>query len=333
MQMSTSNILKISHLNLPRPLVVIVGPTAVGKTEIALQLAQRLGGEIVSADSRLFYRGMDIGTAKPSSQEMARVPHHLIDVSAPDEPWSLALFQQAAAQGIDEIYSRDRLPFLVGGTGQYIRAVIQAWDLPPQEPDFRMRQVLERWAEQVGHESLHARLALLDPEAAGFIDSRNVRRTIRALEVILSSGKQFSTQRQRAASPYSLLIIGLQRSREDLYRRVDQRIDEMLAGGLIAEVRTLLEKGYSPNLPTLSAIGYREISAYLRGEMTLDEARTQMKRMTRRYIRNQGSWFSQKDTSIHWFEANIAAVDQIEAMIRSGSGWIAPGTWLNDPDL
>jgi tRNA dimethylallyltransferase len=276
---------------------------------------------------------MDIGTAKPSLEEMARVPHHLIDVSNPDQIWSLAMFQQKAAQAIAEILERDRLPFLVGGTGQYIRAVIQAWEIPAQDPDHHLRNVLEQWSEQVGADALHQRLAILDPEAAAFIDARNVRRTIRALEVILGTGKKFSEQRLRAGSLYSLLLIGLKRPREELYQRVDARIDAMLANGLVEEVSALLEKGYSPHLPTLSAIGYREIAAYLRDEMTLEEAKAQMKRLTRRFVRHQGSWFSLKDPAIHWFDPEPGVVDEIEALIRSGNGWIAPGTVLTNPDL
>src|SRR5512142_1515423 len=152
------------------PLILIVGPTAVGKTEVALQLAERLGGEIISADSRLFYRGMDIGTAKPSAEERARVRHHLVDVAEPDEPWSLAVFQRAAVEAIAGAHARGRLPFLVGGTGQYIQAVLQGWEIPPQEPDPNLRKALERWEQEVGHEALHRRLAVLDPEAAAKID-------------------------------------------------------------------------------------------------------------------------------------------------------------------
>jgi tRNA dimethylallyltransferase len=189
--MSASSILKISHLEVRSPLVVIAGPTAVGKTEIALRLAERLGGEIVSADSRLFYRGMDIGTAKPSREEIQRVPHHLIDVALPDERWSLAVFQQAAQQAVAEIHARDRLPLLVGGTGQFVWAVIQGWDIPAQVPDTRLREALERWAAQLGPYGLHQRLFVLDPDAAAFIDPPNVRRTIRALEVIFRTGTAF----------------------------------------------------------------------------------------------------------------------------------------------
>ena len=191
------------------PVVVILGPTAVGKTEIAIQLAQQLGGEIVSADSRLFYRYMDIGTAKPTLEERAAVPHHLIDVADPDEIWSLARFQFEACQAIREIHARDRLPFLVGGTGQYIRAVTQGWQPPAVEPDLRLRGALERWAAEVGLNGLHERLAFLDPDAAEKIDPRNLRRTVRALEVILTSGRRFSQQRLSMPSPFDIFQIGL----------------------------------------------------------------------------------------------------------------------------
>ncbi len=322
--MSKSNILKISDLNLPAPLVLLVGPTVVGKTEIALLLAERLGAEIISADSRLFYRGMDIGTAKPVPEELARVPHHLIDVADPDEIWSLAVFQNAARRVVAEVQGRDRLPFLVGGTGQYIRAVVESWEIPPQEPDFALREVLERWATEVGAQGLHDRLSILDPEAASNIDAPNVRRTVRALEVILRTGQRFSQQRQRSASPYSRLMIGLKRPRAELYQRVDQRIEAMLSAGFVDEVSALLNKGYAPDLPTLSAIGYREIVAYLQGRMTLEEAVVQMKRLTRRYVRQQANWFNERDPSIHWFEVGPNTADQIEQFIRSGEGWLLP---------
>lgn len=310
---------------MPSPLVVIVGPTAVGKTEIAIQVAERLGGEIISADSRLFYRGMDIGTAKPTGEERARVPHHLIDVADPDETWSLPVFQRAAREAISGVHARDRLPFLVGGTGQYIRAVTEGWEVPQQGPDPRLRASLERWAAEIGPEELLRRLAVLDPQAAGWIEARNVRRTIRALEVTLSTGRRFSEQRRRSQSPYSLLTIGLIRPRAELYRRVDERIEAMIAGGLVDEVRALLDRGYAPDLPTLSAIGYREIVAYIRGEMTLEEAITQMKRLTRRFVRHQANWFKETDPSIHWFPAGPDTPAAIEALIRSGEGWITPG--------
>jgi len=285
------------------PLLLIVGPTAVGKTELAIRLAERLNSEIVSADSRLFYRGMDIGTAKPTPAEQARVPHHLIDVADPNETWSLAMFQQRAHEIIAEIHAHGRLPLLVGGTGQYVRAVTQGWTPPEVEPDERLRLVLEKLAEDRGKEWLYERLQSLDPEAAAVIDLRNVRRTIRALEVILTTGHKFSAQRGQADSPYDLLTVGLKRPREELYARVDARIDAMFAAGLLDEVRTLLANGYSPELPSMSGIGYRECCQVLSGQMSEEQARVQMKRITRVFVRRQANWFKETDPNIHWFEA------------------------------
>jgi tRNA dimethylallyltransferase len=299
-----------------RPLVVLVGPTAVGKSEAALQLALRLGGEIVSADSRQFYRGMDIGTAKPTPGERRLVPHHLIDVADPDEIWSLATFQHEAKEAIAAIHSRQKLPLLVGGTGQYVRAVTHGYEIPPAAPFPRLRLTLEAWAAEVSPDGLHARLASIDPQAAANIDPRNLRRTIRALEVIFSTGKPFSTQRQSGPSPYRLLRVGLSRPRPDLYDRIDARIQAMFAAGFADEVRRLLEQGYSSDLPTLSAIGYREVIASLRGEITLDEAVTLMKRKTRDFVRRQASWFRLDDPEIHWFQAGPGAIDSMEAAIR-----------------
>lgn len=307
-----------------RPLVVIVGPTAVGKTEIALELAARLGGEIVSADSRYFYRGMDIGTAKPSLAERSRAPHHLIDVAEPDEIWSLAVFRRAANDAIAAIHARGNLPLLVGGTGQYIHAVTENWEMPEQPPDIFMRTVLEAWVAEIGALGLHRRLAIIDPNAASHIEPNNVRRTIRALEVIFHTGRLFSEQRKKIGCTYSLLQIGLQRPRAELYARVDARIAAMFADGLMDEVRALLAKGYGADLPTMSAIGYREVGAVLRGEMTLDEAVAQMKRLTRVFVRRQANWFRENDPLIHWFEMETNVAARIEQFIRGSDDWLPP---------
>lgn len=297
------------------PLLAIVGPTAVGKTEISLQLAERLSGEIISADSRLFYRGMDIGTAKPSPAERTRVPHHLIDVAEPHETWSLAIFQQAAAQAITGIHERGKLPFLVGGTGQYIRAVTRAWTPPVQAPHPRLRNALEALANARGKDWLHARLAVLDPVAVENIDPRNLRRTIRALEVILSTGKRFSEQRGRSESPYRLLTIGLNRPRPELYARLDARIEAMFANGLLDEVQKLLERGYSSDLPSLSAIGYCQCVAVLQGKMSREQAVLEIKRATRAFVRRQANWFKPDDPEIHWFDAGQTRVDELVGYI------------------
>lgn len=281
--------------------MVLVGPTAVGKTELSLQLAETLNAEIISADSRLLYRGMDIGTAKPTLAERARVPHHLIDVADPDKTWSLAQYQHAAVQAIAQINARGRLPFLVGGTGQYVRALTEGWQPPEQQPNPKLRAALEAWSTQLGAQELHRRLSLLDPQAAHTIQWQNLRRTVRALEVIFSTGKRFSAQRRRTANPYNLFIFGLTRHRPQLYARIDARIESMLAAGLLDEVRNLLERGYGRDLPAMSAIGYREIAAHLAGEISLEEAITQMKRLTRQFVRRQANWFNPADPQIHWF--------------------------------
>lgn len=298
--------------------VLIVGPTAVGKTELALHLAEKMNGEIVSVDSRLFYRGMDIGTAKPSPAEMARVPHHLIDIVDPDETLSLAVFQQMAQDIIAGIHARGRLPFLVGGTGQYIRAVTQGWSPPEVTPNDQLRSVLEKIVEANGKEWLYAKLQNLDPQAAQAIDLRNVRRTIRALEVIFTTGRRFSEQRGSGDSPYNLITIGLTRPREELYQRVDERIEKMFADGLVDEVKGLLGKGYSPTLPSMSAIGYRECVSVVQGSMTVEQAKVEMRRITRVFVRRQGNWFKESDASIHWFHPEREnLLNEIEILIRN----------------
>jgi len=300
------------------PLILIVGPTAVGKTELAIQLAETLNGEIVSADSRLFYRGMDIGTAKPSPAEMARAPHHLIDIVNPDETLSLAVFQQQAREIIADIHKRGKLPFLVGGTGQYIRAVTEGWIPPEVVPNESMRNVLEKMREERGKEWLYEALRSLDPEAAEKIDARNYRRTIRALEVIFTTGRKFSAQRGQGDAPYHLVTIGLMRPRMELYQRVDERIETMFAAGLLDEVQGLLDKGYSPSLPSMSAIGYRECVGVIKGKLTTEQAKTEMKRITRIFVRRQANWFKESDPRIHWFHPEREnLLDEIKTIIRN----------------
>lgn len=298
------------------PLILIVGPTAVGKTEIAIQLAERLDGEIVSADSRLFYRGMDIGTAKPTHEEQVRVPHHLIDIADPDEILSLAVFQQRAHEAIADIQTRKKLPLLVGGTGQYIRAVTEGWTPPEVIPNERLRQELENMKEDKGVYWLYENLKTLDPVAAEKIDPRNFRRTIRALEVIMTTGKKFSEQRGQMDSPYALMMIGLTRPRPELYARADARIESMFANGFLEEVEGLLKRGYSPALPTMSAIGYRECVAVLEGKITVEEAKQLIGRATRVFVRRQANWFKESDPNISWFRVEEGLVEKIEAQIR-----------------
>ncbi|HEX2997303.1 MAG TPA: tRNA (adenosine(37)-N6)-dimethylallyltransferase MiaA [Anaerolineales bacterium] len=298
-------------------LILIVGPTAVGKTELAIQLAERLGGEIVSADSRLFYRGMDIGTAKPPPEEQRRVPHHLIDIADPDEILSLAVFQQKAREAIAGIHTRNKIPLLVGGTGQYIRAVTEGWNPPEVKPDERLRSELEKKKEERGEYWLYEELKSLDPAAAEKIDPRNFRRTIRALEVILTTGRKFSEQRGQSESPYHLLSIGLKRPRPELYARVDQRIEAMFANGFLDEVKHLLSAGYSPSLPTMSAIGYRECIRVINGELNEEQAKAEIRHATRVFVRRQANWFKESDPNIKWFDVQDGILEEMEKYINN----------------
>ena len=303
-----------------KDLILIVGPTAVGKTDIAIRLAERLNGEIVSADSRLFYRGMDIGTAKPTREEQARVPHHLIDIANPDENLSLAIFQQKAREAIADIRMRNKLPFLVGGTGQYVRAVTEGWSPPEVEPHQKFRDELEKIKLEKGEEWLYEKLRALDPIAAEKIDARNYRRTIRALEVIMTTGRRFSEQRGQSESPYHLITVGLTRPRAELYERIDQRIDAMFANGFIDEVRELLSKGYSPSLPTMSAIGYRECVRVIKGELDEEQAKAEIRRATRIFVRRQANWFKESDPNIKWFRVKPGVTKDIQEYIQQKIG-------------
>ncbi|MBI5829281.1 MAG: tRNA (adenosine(37)-N6)-dimethylallyltransferase MiaA [Chloroflexi bacterium] len=300
---------------MPPKLLVLVGPTAVGKSALAIQLAERLGGEIISADSRTLYRGLDIGTAKPSPEDRARVPHHLIDVTDPDQPWSLAQYRDAALGHMAAIWQRGRRPMLVGGTGQYVRAVLEGWSIPPRPADPAYRLQLEALAQQHGPDALFAGLQAADPAAAELIDKRNLRRVIRALEVIHATGQPFSAQRQKQSPAYPSVILGLTLPRPILYARIDARVDAMLAHGLVDEVRSLAAR-YDWSLPALSAIGYKQIGMYLRGECDLAEAVRLIKHDTRRYVRQQANWFRAADPAIHWHDVESLDADQWAAEIN-----------------
>ncbi|HEX6384535.1 MAG TPA: tRNA (adenosine(37)-N6)-dimethylallyltransferase MiaA, partial [Anaerolineae bacterium] len=262
-------------------------------------------GEIVSADSRLFYRGMDIGTAKPTESERALIRHHLIDICEPDETLTLGEYQQLAYETIDDIVARGRLPILVGGTGQYVMAVVEGWGIPRVPPQPQLRRVLAR----LGGPELARWLRLLDPEAAARIDPRNVRRLIRALEVTLVSGYPISELQRKKPPPYDVLLIGLTRDRESLYRRVDTRVEAMMAAGLLDEVKALRQAGYGRRLPAMSGLGYRQLMDYLEGEMSLEEAVERIKFETHRFVRQQYTWFRLDDRRIHWFDVDEEGVE------------------------
>lgn len=271
-------------------LIVILGATAVGKTRLSLALAERFGGEIVNADSRSFYRGMDIGTAKVSREDQARVPHHLIDFLDPNDNVSLAVFQDLASETIQDIDRRGKVPFLVGGTPQYINALVEGWKMPRVEPDPEFRLRLEREAEQDGLELLLTRLQEVDPDSAART-GRNLRRIIRALEVYEKTGRPMSEQQSKGPRPYRALELELWRTREDLHARIDDRVRQQIADGLFEEIRRLLDSGASAQSSAFSSIGYRQAMLHLQGEATLDEAIERIRVATHRLVRHQQTWW------------------------------------------
>lgn len=301
------------------PLVVIVGPTAVGKTSLSLHLAESLNGEIISADSRSFYRGMDVGTAKPTPKERARVPHHLIDIADPDETVGLADYQDRAYAAIDDVLARDRLPLLVGGTGQYVQAVVEGWRIPRVPPHPNLRAELEAKAERESPYALHDWLKRLDPEAAGDIHPHNVRRVVRALEVCLVTGRPISDQQGKVPPPYQILQLGLTMDRQKLYERADRRLEMMIEAGLLDEVRELLEQGYHWELPAMSAVGYAEWKPFFQGQADVTEVIAEIQSDLRRFIRHQYNWFSLDNPDIRWFDVGETNHEEIETVVR---GWL-----------
>jgi len=283
-------------------LVAIVGPTAIGKRQLAIRLAQALDGEIVNADSRQMYRFMDIGTAKPSPEELSLVPHHVINIVNPDEDFSLAQYHKLSSEAINDIQRRNKLVFLVGGSGQYVWSVVEGWVIPPVPPDLNFRHRLEERDAKEGENELYQELLKVDPMAAKGISPHNLRRIIRALEVYRSAGVPISQLKHKKKPAFKILIIGLTADREKLYRRIDLRVDDMIARGLVAEVEKLLSLGYDLGLPSMSGIGYKQIGLSLKGKLTLTAAIQQIKFETHRFVRHQYTWFRLPDSRIRWFD-------------------------------
>jgi len=281
-------------------LVAVIGPTAAGKSQLALHLAQNFQGEIVNADSRQVYRYMDIGTAKPSHAELSLIRHHLVDLINPDESFSLAIYQRLAFEAIEDIQRRNELPLLVGGSGLYVWSVIEGWKIPPVPPNAEFRQGLEKRAKEKGGYALFQELQKVDPVAATTIMPGNLRRIIRALEIFQKTGRPVSELWQKQPPPYPILIIGLTMQRDNLYRRVDSRVDEMIKQGLVDEVKDLIAKGYGLDLPSMSGIGYKQIARFIQGEMDLTTAIEHIKKETHRFARHQYAWFRPGDARIHW---------------------------------
>ncbi|NDJ62672.1 MAG: tRNA (adenosine(37)-N6)-dimethylallyltransferase MiaA [Chloroflexi bacterium] len=301
------------------PLVVILGPTAVGKTGLALQLATALKGEIVSADSRQIYRYMDIGTAKPTPDQREQVKHHLIDVVDPDDGLSVVDFQKRAHTAIVGIHQRECLPLLVGGTGQYITALLEGWTVPEVPPNPTLRANLESFAAEHGARALYNRLIEIDPPAAHIVDPNNVRRIVRALEVYYGTQKPFSAQRQKNPPNYRILTYGLTLERTRLHERADQRLDEMMQAGFLEEVRALLDMGCDPKLPAMSGLGYRQLAKHLLGDQSLDGALQDTRTATHTFIRRQYTWFRKHRHGAVWHDSEKV---QPAALIHQTARWL-----------
>ncbi len=306
-----------------RLVLAIVGPTAVGKSELALEVAEEIPAEIVSIDSVQIYRQMDIGSAKPSPEALARIRHHMIDVADPAETMSVAEFRNKARAAIEDILAREKIPLLVGGSGLYFRAVVDPLEFPATDP--RVRAAVQQFADDDGPEVLHQRLKRLDPVAGRRIEPENVRRAVRALEVMELTGKRFSEFRatwDKYESIYPLTIAGLTLPREELHRRIDGRVDHLIASGLVDEVKRLVVAGLRESLTSRQALGYAQLLDHLDGKISLEESILEIKRRTRRFARRQLSWFK-ADPRVRWFESDRVGAKEflVQALIgASNSG-------------
>lgn len=294
------------ELNKPKVLV-IVGPTASGKTALGVALAQRLNGEIISADSMQIYKYMNIGTAKVTPEEMQGIPHHLVDCVLPDEEFSVASFKAAALDAIETILAKGKLPIILGGTGLYVNSLTLPWDFQKKDSDEKIRWRLTAEAEILGKEALYERLKSVDPVTAEIVHPNNLNRVIRALEIYELTGKPksyFDEETKKQVVPYNYIMLGLDWEREILYDRINRRVDLMIGDGLIDEAKMLVERGYDWNLTALKAIGYKELKPYLEGDSSLEEVVTILKRDSRHYAKRQMTWF-RKDERINWLKMNV----------------------------
>lgn len=301
-------------MSIPREtpkILVVVGPTASGKTALALELARKRNGEIISADSRQIYRGMDIGTSKPTAAERAVVPHHLIDIKNPNEDYAVAEYKRDAIAIAQDILHRGRLPILVGGTGLYVKAVVENLDIPAVKADPELRKKIESEIETEGLAAVFTKLVELDPEAEYVVDPKNPRRVVRALEVALSTGRPFTTQRKKNEPLFDVLEIGLDLAAATLRKRIEARIDHMMETGFLEEVGRLTEQ-YGYDCPAFDAIGYRELIDHLKNHASLDVAVAHIKLHTWHYAKRQLTWFK-KDPSVQW----IQGADQVNSMVNS----------------
>ncbi|GAB6100749.1 tRNA (adenosine(37)-N6)-dimethylallyltransferase MiaA [Halanaerocella petrolearia] len=299
-------------------MLAIVGPTAVGKTKLSLTLGQDLDGEIISADSMQIYKGMDIGTAKASAKEQELVPHHMIDIVEPDEEFSVADFQARADDLIPKIASQEKLPMLVGGTGLYVKSLIEGFLFPDMETDWDFRERLEAEAEEHGTEYVHDKLKEIDPTLADKLHPNDLRRVIRGLEVYKQTGKtitHFKEEAKKRPPRYNAVKIGLRREREELYDRINRRVDQMMEEGLVDEVKELYNQGYDREFTSMQGLGYKELIGCFAGEYDLEEAVRLIKRNTRHFAKRQFTWFK-RDDSIHWFDVGKYEFEELVAEVK-----------------
>lgn len=296
------------------PILILTGPTAVGKTEISLRLAKAAGGEIISADSMQVYRYMDIGTAKILPDQRQGIPHYMIDEWEPDQEFNVFLFQKRVKEYIRDIHARGKLPILAGGTGFYIQAVLYDISFAEGQQDDSCRRRLQKEAEEKGGRQLHDRLRQVDPESAEVIHENNIKRVIRALEYYEFTGEKFSkhnAQERQRTSPYNFLYLVLTMERQELYHRIDLRVDQMMREGLADEVKGLLDRGYGRELVSMQGLGYKEIAAALAGECTMEEAVYRLKRDTRHFAKRQMTWFRRERETVMLDKGAYASVDDV----------------------
>lgn len=306
-----------------KSVIIIMGPTASGKTRVSIELAREFNGEILSADSMQIYKYMDIGTAKVTSEEMGGIKHYLIDEVYPDEEFSVARFQEKAYEYIDEIHQKGKVPIIAGGTGLYINSLLYNINFTETISDWELRERLKKEAEEKGNGYLHERLKEVDPEAAEKLHINDIKRVIRALEVYEYTKKPISYHQEvsREIPPrYRYILVGLRMDRQKLYERIHQRVDAMMAGGLVEEVKRLVEMGYDKNSVAMQGIGYKEILAYLRGEMLLEEAVDLIKKGTRHYAKRQITWFKRLE-NVYWVDTDTFS--EFAELIKNIKNYIA----------
>ena len=296
------------------PLIILTGPTAVGKTDLSLKLAKRVDGEIISADSMQVYRQMDIGSAKIKSRDMQGIPHHLIDIMEPEEEFNVVTFQQLAKKAIADIRERGRIPIITGGTGFYIQSVLYDIDFTENPEDTTCREKLEQAADEKGPEYLHKMLAAVDKESAEQIHANNVKRVIRALEFYMQTGKKISQhneQERKRQAAYNACYFVLDDKREAIYDRIDKRVDKMLQEGLVEEVKRLRERGCRRDMVSMQGIGYRQVFEYLEGNMSLEDTIEQIKKDTRHFAKRQLTWFGREKEVVMVDKSKFGSEDEI----------------------